>query len=123
MDLIYYDTFNNEYVSKIPEEDAGIAPPERYIKITRSPFIFNVVIEHWVVLRYGMEYRLDIAFTREEYTNQRLVDAFRHAKFEENDCTPQYIRYFSLPSDLFDKYVDQLALNSVRHFLPYSFLL
>ena len=114
MDLIYYDTFNNEYVSKIPEEDVGIAPPERYIKIARSPFIFNIVIEHWVVLRHGMERMLDIAFTREEYANQRLVDAFRHARFEENDCAPQHIKYFSLPNDLFDKYVDQFGLSATN---------
>ena len=105
---MYYDTFTEEYtLTKDP-----IAPPERYLPATRGSR--GIYIESWLGTVEGIEEEccLSIAYHEDQYYSN-VHDWIMIDRFKDQHFTPKCLRYFVIPEDKFDEYVERFGLKEV----------
>lgn len=108
MRRIYLDKFANTYC--LPsEQDFGIAPPERYMKVLEGKE--NEYVEKWCVSGNPNGNRLDIFFSADTYKDKRLVNIKRECMEESNSCTLLYIAEWVVPSSVFKQICDTYKLD------------
>ena len=105
VDTMYYDSFAEEYVLK-PDP---YAPPERYVMTVRgTPGIY---IDHWGGEHNGISgCALDIAYATDEYYSE-VHDMRYRSMCEEHGFKATHLRYFTLPEEKFDEYVERFGLD------------
>ena len=95
-DTIYYDIFTEEFVSKKDE----YAPPERYITYMRGNA--DEYRESWADEKGRA---LSCTYTKD---NAGIRNALFKSLCEQNDFQPRYVRYFVIPRDEFDEFVEKM---------------
>lgn len=90
----YWDKFTDSIVTEIED----IAPPERYIRLHKSPDD-RIYIEKWYV---GGHRYLSFSYTQGE-RDLELVDRIRNLYARENDVDLLYMVDWTVPEDYFNQ--------------------
>ena len=110
LDVIWYDSFANEYCVPTGEE-LNTAPPERYLKTVKSSSD-DIYIEHWACSGSPLGNRIDVACPAYRYYDKRIGIWEERSHVEKmHNVTLQYILWLEIPPTLFDKYVKRFRLK------------
>lgn len=101
--FIFYDWFSNEYTT----EREIIAPPERYILTFRGN-IDGFFEESYI--EKGTEKGCYITYSAAE-RDAGIVEPKRQYFFEKYGFSNPRMRHWTIPADLFDKYVKEFNLK------------
>lgn len=106
IESLYYDTFANEYTLN----KDYFAPPERYIKTYRGEK--DYYIECWNCESNDGKSRINVTFYREEYCDPMMHKIKLESAQKQHDCSLTSLNSWTIPDDIFDKYVEQFCLSA-----------
>lgn len=110
--FIFYDWFSNEYTT----EREIIAPPERYILTFRGNNDTDFVESY---IEKDTEKCCYIAYSAAE-RDAEIVEPKRQYFFEKYGFSNPRMRHWTIPADLFDKYVERFDLKPFKDIDDYK---
>jgi hypothetical protein len=110
--FIFYDWFANEYTT----EREIIAPPERYLLTYRGVNNTNYIESY---IEEDTKECLDFAYSTTE-RDLKIVEEKRKYFLKENGFFISQMRHWTIPADLFDKYVERFDLKPFKDIDDYK---